>query len=170
MRELTESREEFNQRMQSYIAMIIQTEYKPFSDDFFIENGLNVPNSRIAYTPPSWTGAEYSPSFISVYGTDEKPEEWREEIVPDIVSSERYLICDDYSDEGETFEIAMIRLVQQGVKLEDIWCISRDGNSDIEKKIVLDTAFEWHQYRKKRKGLTRIILEELGFEFPSLKL
>jgi hypothetical protein len=169
MRELTESRTEFNSIMQSYIAMIVQTEYEPFSEDFFIENGLNTPEDRVNYVPPPWAGAAFSPSFFSVYGRDEKPRRWREEMIPEINQSKKYLICDDYSANGQTLDIAIIRLVQQGVKIEDIWGITIKGNTEIKNKVVLEKGIEWRNYRKRQICPTRVALEELGFVFPSLE-
>ena len=170
MRTLSESREEFNSEMKKYIAMIIQTEHMPFSRDFFMEKGLPVPICKVYYTPPSWVGVEYSPSFCSVLVTDKKPKKSREEVIPEIKPSDKYLICDDYSNEGETFEIAMLRLVQNGVNIDNIWAISRDGNSEMTKRIVLDKGREWHKYRLRRNGTTRLMMKELGFQFPSLDL
>lgn len=170
MRTVSESREEFNSEMSKYIAMVIRTEYEPFSRDFFIENGLSVPVCKIYYTPPSWVGAEYSPSFVSVQGTNRKPKKSREEVIPKIKPDDKYLICDDYSNEGETFEIAMLRLVQNGVDIDNIWAISRNGNAEITKRIILDKGREWHKYRLRRNGTTRLMMKELGFQFPSLDL
>ena len=166
MKTISNSREEFNSAMNPYVAVIVQTEHEPFLDEFFSGNGLILPDGRINYTPPAWVGVEYSAYFMGAYG-GEKPEKWREEKIPEINPFEKYLICDDYSNEGETFEVAMMRLVEKGVKLDNIWCISRGGNKEI-KAIILDKGTEWHKYRLRQKNLIRMTLENLGFAFPSL--
>jgi hypothetical protein len=166
MRTLTESREEFNPTMNPYTAIIVQTEHFRFSDEFFIQNGLICPKDRIKYTPPSWVGAENSPYFMASCKRPEKPIKTREERIPEINSKERYLICDDYSNDGETFEIAIIRLMEAGVKLENIWGITQEGNKE-HKGIVLNKGIDWHEYRLKREGITRLVLENLGFTYPS---
>gem|GEM_PF-4855483 len=170
MRTLSESKEEFNSEMSKYIAMVVQTEHKPFSRAFFVENGLSVPVRKIYYTPPPWVGAEYTASFISHYNKDKKPKKWREEVIPGINSNDKYLICDDYANDGETFEIAILRLVRNGVKIENIWALSRGGNAEIAEKIILDKGIEWHNYRLRRNGTTRMMMNELGFKLPSIDL
>lgn len=167
MKTLSNSREEFNSIMNPYAAMVVQKEQQPFSEDFFINNKLIPPGNRISYVPPPWVGAEYSSYFMAAYGREEKPEKWREEKIPEINPFEKYLICDDYSSSGETFEVAMTRLVEGGVKLENIWCISQGGNKEL-KAVILDKGIEWHRYRLRQGGLMRKILGELGFVFPSL--
>jgi hypothetical protein len=168
MKSISESREEFNSTMNPYNAMIIQTEHYPFSENFFFKNKLVLPNKRVAYTPPMWAGVEYMPYFIPMYEGKEKPERWREEKIATINSLEKYLICDDYSNEGETFEIAMIRLVEKGVKLEDIWCITQKGNKEMKGDIILDKGIEWHNYFIRQDGFIRKILKEYGIIVPSL--
>ncbi len=168
MKTVSNSRNEFNSAMNPYVAMIVQTEHEPFSDKFFSGNRLILPEGRINYTPPPWAGVEYSAYFMGAYGQG-KPEKAREEIIPVINPLEKYLICDDYSNDGETFEVAIIRLVERGVKLENIWCISRGGNKDL-KAILLGKGLDWHNYRLEQNGFMRKILGELGFVFPSLAI
>jgi len=168
MREIIESRKEFNSSMKPYIAMIVQTEQYPFSNDFFTENGLILPKKRVNYTPPPWVGVNYSVHFVAAYGRNVKPTKSREEIIPKINPSSKYLICDDYSAGGNTLEIAAIRLVEHGVKIDNIWGITQKGNSEIKDRVVLDRAIEWHNYQKRSPHMRKAMLEDLGFVHPSL--
>lgn len=170
IRSLSESREEFNTTMQLYTAVIVQTDHIGFSNDFFTGRGLILPTKRVEYTPPPWAGADYMPYFLGAYGKlDVKPKISREEIIPQLDALDKYLICDDYVSNGETFEIAMIRLTDQGVGLENIWCLSNDGFEQ-QNFASLDKAIKWHEYRVKRKSPYRMMLRNLGFEFPSLEV
>jgi len=169
MKTITESREEFNSTMDPYVALVIKTEHKPFTDEFFKKNGLIVPSSRVYYVPPPWVGAEFSPHFIAVYGRDDRPDKWREETIPQIKPMEKYLLCDDYSSDGETLEIAIIRLMESGVNPDYIWCLTH-ANFEMKKGPVLDRSLAWHHYRLRQNGLTRIILEDLGFKYPGLDI
>ncbi len=179
MKTIAESRQEFNSVMQNYIALIIQREFRPFSDEFFIKNGLLLPQERVKYTPPPWTGVEHLNNFFAEYNYPVKTWKTREEIIPFIDSFGKYLICDDYISSGETIEVAMIALTTRGVRLENIWGISQQGSNDNYKNgnyencefPNLDKGIEWHNYKMRNLRLTvRLPLEEMGFVFPSLKL
>jgi hypothetical protein len=156
--------------MNPYTAIIIQTEHKPFSRDFFVSIGLIPPSEKIYYIPPTWVGAEYFSEFFATYGRKERPKKWREETILETNPFNRYLICDNDSCYGETFEVTMIRLVERRVKLENIWCISQDGNSEIRRTPILDKGIEWYNYRLRNKKPLRAALENLGFTYPSLKI
>jgi len=167
MRTIDESRAEFNAEMQEYTAMIVHTEHLPFSDAFFREHELLAPSKRRDYTPPPWAGAVYAPKFIGRCGKGgAASEKLREEVIPEITPGGKYLVCDDYSNAGETFEIAMIRLLQREVHLKNIWCVTGKGTAEIHDKVVLEQGSSWLEYRKRQKGLIRMVLEDLGFVFP----
>ncbi len=169
MRRILESRNEFNSTMNPYTAMIIQTEHFPFIDEFFSSMKLILPTKRILYTPPSWVGASYSPDFMATYKTQDKPKRLRDEEIPELNHQGRYLLCDDYLCTGETFEIAMVRLIERGVNLNNIWGITM-GNAET-KEASLEKGIEWHKYRLRQKdSLSRTILHEMGFAFPTLSI
>lgn len=167
MRELAQAREEFNSGMKDYTAMIVQTEHYPFSNNFFLKNNLILPNKIINYTPPAWVGVEYMDIVLDAVCNNKKPKKWREEIMPDL-DSEKYLICDDACGEGNTFEIAMVRLVERDIRLENIWCIAQEGNRE-QREPLLEKGIEWHKYNI-REGNLATILKWSGFNFPPLTI
>lgn len=170
MRTIEQSRTEFNTSMDPYCAVIIQTEYKPFTNDFFNENDLAIPASRIEYTPPAWVGAEYMPLFSASYGRKAIYEKTRDEKIPRLPLLRNYLICDDYVSDGETLEIAMLRFVERGIKMKNIWCISYRGTAKQSEIVLLDNGLAWHNYRIERRGLARTTLEAIGFKMPKLEI
>jgi len=168
MKTVSQSREEFNSTMNPYVAMIVQTEHYPFSDDsFFNKKGLILPIKRILYTPPVWTGIEYMNMTLDFLLHNKKPQKWRAEVIP-ALDSEKYLICDDACGEGNTFEVAMVRLAENGIRLENIWCISQEGCRG-QREPLLDKGHEWHKYHIKEGRLYARLLESTGFDFPSLE-
>jgi hypothetical protein len=167
MRTLNEAREEFNSRMNSYFALIIETDRGYFSDESFLRSKLNLPAKRLSYIPPAWAGAEFSAEFVASYRKN-SPEKTREEIIPENIEQGNYLICDDFVNDGETFEIAFVRLVEGGIKLENIWAVSARGTSRQTGIALLDTAKKWHEYFISRTSLNRKILETLGLNLPRL--
>ncbi len=169
MKTINQSREEFNSTMNPYTLMVVQTEHTHFSDEGFRNKGLICPSERVAYTPPLWTGVSYGLEAVTLYLRGEKPLRMREEKIPVINSLGKYLICDDYSSSGQTFEIAMVRLVEAGVWMNNIWCITSHGNEE-QSSPILDKGIEWHKYMNAHENILKSILKRDGFKFPSLNV
>lgn len=189
MRKLRDSRTEFNRLMIPYIALIVQKDHVPFSDNFFDACLLVRPKVKVEYTPPSWAGATYSVDFALSYQRDINPRKWRDESVPEIDSRDKYLVCDDYVSSGETFANAISALVKKGVDVRNIWCFSKKGNEEtlrarerkegfgakegpLETTALLDESSEWLNYRRnypQERSAPMVVLMEKGFVYPSMK-
>ncbi len=165
MRLLPESRQDFNETMSPYTAVIVKTFPTQPNDEFFRSLGLRLPRKRTEYTPPSWVGPTYTSDVLEFYKTGFRG--MRKEQIPFCDPLDKYLLCDDYCCTGETLEIAMIRLMEQGVKLDNLWVFTLHGNSEIKDRVnILETGREWHNYHLRHISTSRRVLEELGFKFP----
>ena len=164
MRAWIESRMQFNSEMNPYTAVIVQTEHFHFSDEFFQENDLICPQQRIKYIPPSWVGVRYFSEFVENYKNKDILEIPRKEEIPVINPFAKYLICDDYIDEGNTMEIAMERLLKAGVKQKNIWGIIRERGDPL---IILDNCLGFYRsirmFRNCHGAKRRNLLKSLGF-------
>ncbi len=130
LRRLRSSALEFNTTMHPFIVIMVELKDKMFKnlENYFSAHSLHWPDEILSYTPPSFVGARFSRANLKSYpsGTN-----LRNEIIPKIDPDKNYLICDDYADFGNTFEMAIIRLIEQGAELNNIWCLAGIGISGV---------------------------------------
>jgi hypothetical protein len=167
MRTAEQSREEFNQSMVPYTAVIVQTEYHQFTDEYFATLGLVAPQARLKYIPPAWIGVRYLDQIIADFPRE--PRGVRIESIPQVIPSGNFLVCDTYANEGETMEIAMLRLVEQGIESRTIWGLTTE-TAERRHIPTLETALEWCFYRRRQRNLMRRVMRDLGITLPSLDL
>jgi len=116
-------------------------------------------------------GPTYSSEFLEFY-FDSEFHGMRQEKIPVFDPRKKYLICDDYSNTGDTIEIAIIRLLEQDVGLDNIWGFTLHGNNEVgyQGDQILDKGIEWHKYHLRQISPFRQALQELGFKFPQFPL
>jgi hypothetical protein len=131
---------------------------------------IGEPQETLFYMPPYWAG----PMSIVDCGRPSRGESLeglRQESIPKIKEKyANYLICDDYLSEGDTMEIAAIRLMEAGANPELIWVYLTNAKDHWGDRPILDSLVAFHKLLKGKDRFNKNMLQNVfGIVTPCLK-
>jgi len=166
LRTIVESQYEFNNIMQPYIQVNVMTSGAKINLQGL---GIGSPEKTLFYTPPYWVGPE-SVRLCQIAEEGEDIKRFRKEVIPSLKEPYgNYLVCDDYLSEGDTMEIATIRLLEAGVNPESIWVFLKKANRHKTKSPLLDSLLALNLRLKETFRSRRMLVECTGLSPPRLE-